>query len=154
MSSIGLPARRSAAAARLLPAGVVAALLAAGLPAPVAQADSHYPSGASRPLAQALHAHSTRRSPRTGTAAGASRASHTGRTSRAKPKAPARRRKPTLHGNPLRAQRAFAAMQRFYYIAGSGLYSGEPFSYLWPFSQALAATVSMSNIPAVKAIPA
>ena len=28
-----------------------------------------------------------------------------------------------------------------------GLYSGEPFSYLWPFSQALAATVSMANIP-------
>ena len=34
-----------------------------------------------------------------------------------------------------------------YYILGSGLYKGEPFSYLWPFSQALAATVSMANVP-------
>ncbi len=38
-------------------------------------------------------------------------------------------------------------MQRQYYITGSGLYDGEPFSYLWPFSQALAATVSLANIP-------
>jgi hypothetical protein len=38
-------------------------------------------------------------------------------------------------------------MQRYYYIPGSGLYAGEPFSYLWPFSQAFAATVSMSNVP-------
>ena len=150
MSSIGLSARKSAAVARLLPAGVAAALFVAGLPAPVAQADSHYPAGASRPLPQALHAHSTRRSSRTGTAAGVSRTSRGARASRAKRKAPARRRKPALHGNPLRAQRAFAAMQRFYYIAGSGLYSGEPFSYLWPFSQALAATVSMSNVPVLK----
>ncbi|MCW3031489.1 MAG: glycoside hydrolase family 76 [Solirubrobacterales bacterium] len=55
-------------------------------------------------------------------------------------------RKPTLKGNPLRALRAFEAMQRFYYISGSGLYEGEPFSYLWPFSQAFAATVSLSNV--------
>ena len=41
-------------------------------------------------------------------------------------------------------------MQKTYYIAGSGLYEGEPFSYLWPFSQALAATVSMANIPHLK----
>ena len=41
-------------------------------------------------------------------------------------------------------------MQKTYYIQGSGLYSGEPFSFLWPFSQALAATVSMANIPSVK----
>jgi hypothetical protein len=38
-------------------------------------------------------------------------------------------------------------MQTYYYIPGSGLYSGEPFSFLWQFSQALAATVSMANIP-------
>jgi hypothetical protein len=55
-------------------------------------------------------------------------------------------RKPTLKGNPLRALRAYEAMQRYYYVPGSGLYAGEPFSYLWPFSQALAATVSMSNV--------
>jgi hypothetical protein len=55
-----------------------------------------------------------------------------------------------LRGNPARGLRAFQAMQRNYYLLGSGLYKGEPFSYLWPFSQALAATVSMANIPVLK----
>jgi hypothetical protein len=55
-------------------------------------------------------------------------------------------RKPALTGDPLRALRAFEAMQSYYYVQGSGLYAGEPFSYLWPFSQALAATVSMANV--------
>jgi Glycosyl hydrolase family 76 len=52
-----------------------------------------------------------------------------------------------LRGNPLRAQLAFQAMQAYYYIPGSGLYQGEPFSTLWPFSQALAATVAMATVP-------
>jgi hypothetical protein len=43
-------------------------------------------------------------------------------------------------------------MQQYYYLLGSGLYKGEPFSYLWPFSQALAATVSMADIPALKTV--
>jgi hypothetical protein len=51
-----------------------------------------------------------------------------------------------LRGNPARALVAFEAMQKQFYVPGSGLYQGEPFSYLWPFSQALAATVSMANI--------
>src|SRR5437763_4251921 len=130
-----LRASAAAAARPLLGAALAAllgALLAAGLPAPAARAESHYPARVSRPLSKALHAGQ-------GPVAAAPRA-----------KKPARRRKPRLHGNPLRAQRAFAAMQRFYYIPGSGLYSGEPFSYLWPFSQALAATVSMSNVPVLK----
>ncbi|HEX5308659.1 MAG TPA: glycoside hydrolase family 76 protein [Solirubrobacteraceae bacterium] len=55
--------------------------------------------------------------------------------------------KPGLHGNPARALVSFAAMQKAFYIAGSGLYLGQPYSYLWPFSQALAATVSVANIP-------
>lgn len=37
-------------------------------------------------------------------------------------------------------------MQRYYYIQGSGLYNGEPFSYLWPFSQAFAATITLANV--------
>jgi Glycosyl hydrolase family 76 len=61
-------------------------------------------------------------------------------------KKPAKAAKPTLHGNPARALAAFEAMQKQYYIKGSGLYQGEPFAYLFPFSQALAATVSMANI--------
>jgi Glycosyl hydrolase family 76 len=56
-------------------------------------------------------------------------------------------KRPVLRGNPARALVAFEAMQKHYYVPGSGLYAGEPFSYLWPFSQALAATVSMANIP-------
>jgi hypothetical protein len=55
--------------------------------------------------------------------------------------------KPGLHGNPARALVAYEAMQKNFYIPGTGLYEGEPYSYLWPFSQALAATVSVSNIP-------
>jgi Glycosyl hydrolase family 76 len=58
-----------------------------------------------------------------------------------------KRKKPVLHGNPARALVAYEAMQAHYYVKGSGLYVGEPFSYLWPFSQALAATVSVASIP-------
>ena len=65
--------------------------------------------------------------------------------------APAKKKKkkiaPVLSANATRALATFEAMQRQYYITGSGLYDGEPFSYLWPFSQALAATVSLANIP-------
>jgi hypothetical protein len=60
-----------------------------------------------------------------------------------------KKRKPVLHGNPARALLAYREMQTAYYIQGSGLYAGEPFSYLWPFSQALAATISVANIPHV-----
>ena len=58
-----------------------------------------------------------------------------------------RRRRPLLTGDPARALVAFEAMQRVYYIGGADLYKGEPFSFLWPFSQAFAATVTMANIP-------
>ncbi len=64
-----------------------------------------------------------------------------------------KRKEPLLTGDAARAMLAFEAMQANYYIAGSGLYQGEPFSYLWPFSQALAATVSLANVPGVKAAP-
>src|ERR1700722_2819859 len=57
---------------------------------------------------------------------------------------------PVLHGDPARALLAFNAMQKNYYLLGSGLYKGEPFSFLWPFSQAFAATVSMANISALR----
>lgn len=57
------------------------------------------------------------------------------------------RPKPALHGDPARALVAYEAMQRTYYIPGTSLYSGEPYSFLWPFSQALAATVSLDEIP-------
>jgi len=48
-----------------------------------------------------------------------------------------------------RAIASFEAMQRRFYIPSAGLYKGSSssYSYLWPFSQALAATVSVSGMP-------
>jgi hypothetical protein len=71
---------------------------------------------------------------------------HKAASSRSKSKSK-KSKKRKLRGNPARALAAFAEMQARYYLLGSGLYAGEPFSYLWPFSQALAATVSVANIP-------
>jgi hypothetical protein len=92
-------------------------------------AASRYPAGATRPSIVARPSEFARSAART--------------RSRKK------KHKPALHGNPLRALLAFEAMQRYYYIQGSGLYNGEPFSYLWPFSQALAANVSLANVHGV-----
>jgi hypothetical protein len=90
---------------------------------PSARSPSAYPAGATRSLI--LPAHS-------------------GRSVVRRAKKP---RKPALKGNPLRALLAFQAMQQRYAIPGSALYIGEPFSYLWPFSQAMTATITMANIP-------
>ena len=100
-----------------------------------ALAASPYPAGAERPAKLAR----------------ASEFAHPARVARKKPSKHARK-KPKLPVNVQRAQLAYEAMQRAYYIQGSGLYSGEPFSFLWPFSQALAATVSMANIPSLKSV--
>ncbi|HEY7831368.1 MAG TPA: glycoside hydrolase family 76 protein [Solirubrobacteraceae bacterium] len=53
----------------------------------------------------------------------------------------------STRGNPARALLAFKTMQKNYYIQGTGLYKGEPYSFLWPFSQTMAATVSLAYIP-------
>jgi hypothetical protein len=126
----------------LLPAATAAVLACAALAAAApgaAQAAAHrhrlasrYPAGATRPAFKASRA-----------ALAAAKRKH---KSKAKPK-------PLLHGNPARAMLAFQAMQSGYYLPGSGLYKGEPFSYLWPFSQGLAATVSMASVPAIAKIP-
>jgi glycosyl hydrolase family 76 len=101
-------------------------------------AADRYPNAVSRPLI------ATRR-------AAVARAATPSRTTPPRTKrARKRSRKPQLRGNPARAQRAFEAMQKYFYLRGSGLYAGEPFSYLWPFSQALAATVSIANVPSLK----
>jgi len=110
------------------------ALALALLPAAAAARDpSRYPAGATRAL---VHAQPWQ-------LAHASAKSRT-KTHKRKPHGP------ILRGNPARALLAFEAMQRNYYVLGSGLYEGEPFSYLWPFSQALGATVGMAGIPALK----
>ncbi len=119
------------AAAILLPAGAAAAR-GPGHGGP--RADS-YPAGATRAAVPV-----TRRELRAATAANHARR----RGGRSKKHAG-----PVLHGDPARALVAFEAMQKQYYIPGSGLYAGEPFSYLWPFSGALAATITLSNIPAL-----
>jgi hypothetical protein len=75
-------------------------------------------------------------------ARGAAAHPHAGKGRKPKPKP-----KPGLRGDAARALLSFAAMQQAFYIPGSWLYLGEPYSYLWPFSQALAATVSVANIP-------
>ncbi len=64
--------------------------------------------------------------------------------------APARshaKRRPVLSTYAVRALLAYQAMQQSFYVSGTGLYRGEQeYSDLWPFSQALAATVSVSHI--------
>ena len=99
-------------------------------------AGSRYPAGATRPVIIARASEFAR----------SSSASSKGSKGKKKHK-----KKVVLSGNPLRALLAYEAMQRAYYIPGSGLYDGEPFSFLWPFSQALAATVSVEVVPHVGA---
>ncbi len=111
-----------------------ALVLAGGVTPGAASAASPYPAGATRPLRVAKPAEFAR--------SAASKKKH------AKPKP-----KPVLHGDPARALIAFEAMQHNFYIPGSGLYQGEPFSFLWPFSQALAATVTMRHVNGVARIP-
>jgi hypothetical protein len=133
--------------------------------APGAQAarSSRYPAGATRPAlhpraSEFANAHAWGSAPAhaaasSGGAAAPGAAAPTTTTTNAAPSTSAKSKKhtkpkkPVLHGNPARALVAFESMQDHYYIKGSGLYEGEPFSYLWPFSQALAATVSVASIP-------
>ncbi|HYX88607.1 MAG TPA: hypothetical protein VE753_04510 [Gaiellaceae bacterium] len=53
-----------------------------------------------------------------------------------------------------RAHASYAAMQRFFYRKAARLYApahpgiaARPYSHLWPFSQALAATVAIAMLP-------
>ncbi|HEY1833038.1 MAG TPA: glycoside hydrolase family 76 protein [Solirubrobacteraceae bacterium] len=108
-------------------------LAAVALPA-AASASARYPAGATRALV----------TPGRGVLAFAHGARATSKKKKKKPAAP------VLHGNAARAVLAFEALQHSYYVRGSGLYEGEPFSFLWPFSQAFGATVGMAEIPALK----
>ncbi len=112
-----------------------AAALAAPGSASAARGGSPYPSGATRPAFTVSRAALRRASARA-----AANSAH----GRSKPHAL------LLHGDAARALAAFQAMQKRYYVLGRGLYAGEPFSFLWPFSQALAATVTLANVPALR----
>jgi hypothetical protein len=117
---------------------LLAALCAAS--AASARGVSRYPAGATRPSLVPRASEYAR-------PATHARSSSAGGRAAARRRASRKPRKPVLRGNPARALLAFEAMQKYYYIQGSGLYDGEPFSYLWPFSQALAATASLANVP-------
>jgi hypothetical protein len=113
-------------------------------------AGSRYPAGAEYPRRVARADEFARSSSSTGgVPAGPSAPAKTPSTKTAKApstKKQAKKPKPGLHGDPARALLAYQAMQQNYYIPGTGLYEGEPYSYLWPFSQALAATIGVANI--------
>jgi hypothetical protein len=116
-----------------------------------AVAASPYPAGATRPERFAKPSEFAH--PASASSGGASAPSSSSPHSSKAHSKPKPKPKPVLHGDPARALIAFEAMQKAYYIAGSGLYEGEPFSFLWPFSQALAATVTLSHIPSFATIP-
>jgi Glycosyl hydrolase family 76 len=62
--------------------------------------------------------------------------------------APSRPRPPVLSLYARRALLAYEAMQQNFYVPSAGLYKGEPaYSFLWPFSQGLAASLSVAHIP-------
>ena len=128
-----LAARALLTAALALAAGAQAAPAAR---APQRQRRSPSPAAATRP---ALHPRASERA-----RASSLHASRRTNAKKRKTKGP-----PPLPLDAQHALAAFEAMQRQYYISGSGLYDddGEPFSYLWPFSQAFAATVTLANIP-------
>jgi hypothetical protein len=152
------PARTGSLLALAAVAGMCALSGASALGAPDAPAatavSSPYPAGAERPRKLARpgeFAHNSTGGVSPGSAPPASAPST--KTTSTATKAPASKKttkkkgKPVLRGNPARALLAYEAMQKNFYIPGTGLYLGEPYSFLWPFSQALAATVSVSNIP-------
>jgi len=132
---------------------------AAGAASAVAASASPYPAGATRPsyrprasefarsVPSGHSASSSGGSQAPGGSAPGSSSAPAGAAKPTKPGKPAKPKKPVLRGNPARALAAFEVMQKYFYISGSGLYKGEPFSYLWPFSQSFAATVSVANIP-------
>jgi Glycosyl hydrolase family 76 len=149
---IGLRGHIQRAFARSLAATVAGVLLLSGSSAWAVSsshgaegAGSRYPAGAEYPRKLARPGEFAHSSSSTG-GASAGPGAPTKRTSKSTKKK-ASKRKPGLHGDPARALLAYEAMQQNYYIPGSGLYEGEPYSYLWPFSQALTATISVSNIP-------
>src|SRR6204780_4513884 len=142
----------------------LALTFALGLACTAQAATSPYPAGATRPSvlprasefprafspvhgAAGASAHSASASSSGGAAAPGGSQTPAAKT----PAKSTKPKKPVLHGNPARALVAFEAMQKYFYIPGSGLYKGEPFSYLWPFSQSLAATVSVAYIPGIEA---
>ena len=116
-------------------------------------AGSVYPAQAQRP-SRVVRPNEFARGASSGASAGTGGASSPSTPATSTAKAPSTKtthkkpakKKPGLHGDPARALLAYEAMQQNFYISGTGLYEGEPYSYLWSFSQAMAATISVSSI--------
>jgi hypothetical protein len=141
--------RHLLAVAMLVPACVLAAPAQGARPRRTGEgAGSRYPAQAEYPRRVVRPGEFAHSSSSTGGASGP--AAPPGTPSKATAKAPSKKKpakkKPGLHGDPARALLAYEAMQQNFYIPGSGLYEGEPYSYLWPFSQALAATIGVASI--------
>jgi hypothetical protein len=49
--------------------------------------------------------------------------------------------------NATRAADAYKALQKNLYVPEKKLYRGSPYSYVWPFSQAMSATIALSGMP-------
>ncbi len=115
--------------------------LAACLATALALAAFCTPALAARPSRRALAA-------RPGHRALVARPSRHALAARSRHHVPAKPKPPVLDLYAKRALAAYAAMQQNFYVASAGLYKGEPeYSFLWPFSQALAASVSVAHIP-------
>jgi len=69
------------------------------------------------------------------------------RSARATPARPTSRPPARPSVNEQRALDSYAAMQRAYYLPSRGLYKGSPYADAWPYSQAMAATISVASLP-------
>ncbi|MEA2374984.1 MAG: hypothetical protein QOD53_1447, partial [Thermoleophilaceae bacterium] len=49
--------------------------------------------------------------------------------------------------NMMRAAASYKALQKELYVPDKRLYRGSPYSYVWPFSQAMSATIALSGMP-------
>ncbi|MEA2398010.1 MAG: hypothetical protein QOK25_1566 [Thermoleophilaceae bacterium] len=49
--------------------------------------------------------------------------------------------------NMTRAADSYRAMQKELYVPARKLYRGSPYSYVWPFSQAMSATIALAGMP-------
>ncbi|GAC1538039.1 MAG: glycoside hydrolase family 76 protein [Myxococcales bacterium] len=58
-----------------------------------------------------------------------------------------KKKKKPVDPNLAHASDAYSALQKYLYVPAYGLYKGSPYSHVWPFSQALAGTVSLASLP-------
>lgn len=134
------------ALAALLAAIAVCLLFADSSSASPYPAAAQYPRTIARP-AEFVHPPAARAATASGHSPSAAHKPATHKPSTTTHKPPAHKPASWTQEYASRALAGFEAMQASFYIPGTDLYSGEPYSFLWPFSQALAATVSLDELP-------